>query len=218
MIVPQASKIQHTTTIKPAQKIGLYRYLDFSYNRYDPDEFSVDEIGVENDALLKQFNSMINNYLPCLPHSLYEKYIGHIVIGNLEISRLYRIKDDSIELEKLLQEPYKESLEKLMSQLREVIVDDQTMEKLKNIEGIAPYLAEDNEKGTSTYSLETLTKSVERSSEREQDTRLGHSRESGNPVLLGPLKITDLHVMRMGSEGTNNWTFVKIETDAGICG
>ena len=131
VIVPQASKIQHTTTIKPAQKIGLYRYFDFSYNRYDPDEFSVDEIGVENDALLKQFNSMINNYLPCLPHSLYKKYIGHIVIGNLEISRLYRIKDDSIELEKLLQEPYKESLEKLMSQLREVIVDDQTMEKLK---------------------------------------------------------------------------------------
>ena len=33
-----------------------------------------------------------------------------------------------------------------------------------------------------------------------------------------PMKITDLHVMRMGSKGTNNWTFVKIETDAGICG
>ena len=30
------------------------------------------------------------------------------------------------------------------------------------------------------------------------------------------MKITDLQVMRMGSEGRNNWTFVKIETDAGI--
>ena len=32
------------------------------------------------------------------------------------------------------------------------------------------------------------------------------------------MKITDLQVMRMGSEGGNNWTFVKIETDAGIHG
>ena len=32
------------------------------------------------------------------------------------------------------------------------------------------------------------------------------------------MKITDLQVMRIGSEGTNNWTFVKIETDAGIHG
>ncbi len=32
------------------------------------------------------------------------------------------------------------------------------------------------------------------------------------------MKITDLQVMRMGSEGTNNWLFVKIETDAGIHG
>ena len=32
------------------------------------------------------------------------------------------------------------------------------------------------------------------------------------------MKITDLQVMRMGSEGRNNWTFVKIETDAGIHG
>ena len=32
------------------------------------------------------------------------------------------------------------------------------------------------------------------------------------------MKITDLQVMRMGSEGTNNWMFVKIETDAGIHG
>ena len=32
------------------------------------------------------------------------------------------------------------------------------------------------------------------------------------------MKVTDLQVMRMGSEGTNNWLFVKIETDAGIHG
>ena len=32
------------------------------------------------------------------------------------------------------------------------------------------------------------------------------------------MKITDLQVMRMGSDGRNNWTFVKIETDAGIHG
>ncbi len=32
------------------------------------------------------------------------------------------------------------------------------------------------------------------------------------------MKITDLQVMRIGSEGTNNWMFVKIETDAGIHG
>ena len=34
------------------------------------------------------------------------------------------------------------------------------------------------------------------------------------------MKITDLHVMRMGTrgQGGTNWTFVKIETDAGIYG
>ena len=32
------------------------------------------------------------------------------------------------------------------------------------------------------------------------------------------MKITDLQVMRIGSEGTNNWMFLKIETDAGIHG
>ena len=32
------------------------------------------------------------------------------------------------------------------------------------------------------------------------------------------MKITDLQVMRIASEGTNNWMFIKIETDAGIHG
>lgn len=32
------------------------------------------------------------------------------------------------------------------------------------------------------------------------------------------MKITDLHVLRMGTQGKNNWMFVKVETDAGIYG
>ena len=179
-IVPQASKIQHTKVIEQAQKIGLYHYLDF-YNRSDSSKVLVDKIGVKNDALIKQFNSMKNNHLPS---SLYERYIGHIAIGNLQISKLFRIKDDSAQIEKSLQRPYEKSLKELMSRIQEAVVDSATLAKLKSIESIEPYLTENNEKGTPTDSL----------------------------------KITDLHVMQMGSEGTNNWMFVKIETDAGIHG
>ena len=183
VIVPQVSKFQH---ISKSQRVGLYHYLGF-HNDFDDSKILTGKIGDVSDSLIRQFNSTKNNHLPydstnkCFPTS---KYIGHIANGSLEISELFKIKDNKTTLLKRLQEPYEEELEKLMSQLREADVDSSTLAKLKNIEGIVPYLREDNEKGTPTDSL----------------------------------KITDLHVMRIGSEGTNNWMFVKIETDAGIHG
>ena len=210
VIVPQVVRIRQD--IKNSQKVGLYHHLDLD-NRDDSPKSLADKIGVK-EAWIKQFNPTRKE----LCRALDERYIGHLANGSLDINILHKIKDNSTELSEQLLKPYEKSLEELMSRLRKAVVDSETREKLKNIEGIASYLAEDSEKGTSTDSLETLTKSAERSSEREQDTRLGHFRESGNPVLLGSLKITDLHVMRMESEGTNNWMFVKIETDAGIHG
>ena len=129
--------------------------------------------------MIKHFNATKKNYLS---HDLYEKYIGHLANRTLDnITKLYNdIRKDSSKSSAKLHKPYEESLEKLMSQLREAVLDSATLATLNKIEGIAPYLTEDNEKGTPT----------------------------------GSLKITDLHVMRMGSEGTNNWMFVKIETDA----
>ncbi len=210
VIVPQIAKIRQNITI--SQKVGLFYHLDFHKSSDKPKSLS-DKIGVK-EGQIKHFKSTQNK----LYSDLNERYIGHLANGSLGIRYLYSIKDNSTKLLEQLQEPYEKSLEKLMSQLREAVLDSETLATLNNIEGIAFYLAEDSEKGTSTDSLETLTKSAERSSELEQDTRLGHSHESGNLVLLGPLKITNLHVMRMGSEGTNNWIFVKIETDAGIHG
>ena len=210
VIVPQVVRIRQN--IKNSQKVGLYHHLDLD-NRDDSPKSLADKIGV-TEAWIKQFNPTRKE----LCRDLDERYIGHLANGSLDINIFYNIKDNSTERSEQLLKPYEKSLEELMSRLREAVVDSETLEKLKNIEGIASYLAEDSEKGTSTDSLETLTKSAERSSEREQDTRLGHFRESGNPVLLGSIKITDLHVMRMGSEGTNNWMFVKIETNAGIHG
>ena len=178
VIVPQVAKIQQNIT--SPQKVGLYYYLDFR----SPDDESRElksKIGV-SDSLIRQFDSMINSYLS---NDLAKKAIEQVASGNLNITNdLYEYKDDSTKLSKQLQKPYEKSLEELISRLREAVVDSETLEKLKNIEGIAPCLTEDNKKGTPTDSL----------------------------------KITDLHVMRMGSEGTNNWTFVKIETDAGIHG
>ena len=181
-IVPKVVKIQEKdTTIH--QRVGLYRYLRFQ-NRSDEPDTLAKKIGVSH-SLIKQFNATKENHLSySLANDLYKKYIGHLANRTLNITKLYNIREDSNKLLAKLQEPHEESLEKLMSQLRESVVDSTTLEKLKNIEGIAPYLTEDNEKGTPT----------------------------------GSLKITDLRVMRIGSEGTNNWTFVKIETDADICG
>ena len=210
VIIPQVAKIRQDITI--SQKVGLYHHLEFHKSSGNRKNLA-DQIGVKGGQI-KHFKSTQNE----LSRDLNGRYIGHLANGTLSIRSLYSIKDNSVKLSGQLQKPYEKSLEKLMSQLREADVSSATLAKLKNIEGIAPYLAEDNEKGTSTDSSETLTKSAERSLEREQDTRLGHSREGGNPVLLGPLKITDLHVMRIASEGTNNWMFIKIETDAGIHG
>ena len=181
-IVPKVVKIQEKdTTIH--QRVGLYHYLRFQ-NRSDKPDILAKKIGISH-SLIKQFNSTKDNHLPYnLANNLYKKYIGHLANRTLNITKLFDLREDNNKLLAKLQESYEESLGKLMSQLQEAVVDSATLAKLKKIEGIAPYLTEDNEKGTPTDSL----------------------------------KITDLHVMRMGSEGTNNWTFVKIETDAGICG
>lgn len=175
MIVPQVSKYQH---ILKSQKVGLYHLLGFR-NDYELQETVAEKVGV-SQSLIAQFDSMIKQ----LSNELHQIYIEQIASGNLQIRALYDIKDEYTRLSKQLQKPYEDSLEKLMSQLREAVVDSAMLAELKNIKGIAPYLTEDNAKSMPTDSL----------------------------------KITDLHVMRMGSEGTNNWMFVKIETDAGICG
>ena len=179
VIVPQVVKIQEKdATIH--QRVGLYHYLRFQNGSDEPDTLAK-KIGVSH-SLIKQFNATQENHLP---YKLYKEYLGHLANRTLNITNLYNdIRRDSNEPLAKLQKPYKESLEKLMSQLREAVLDSETLATLNKIEGIAPYLTEDNEKGTPT----------------------------------GSLKIADLHVMRMGSEGTNNWLFVKIETDAGIHG
>ena len=176
VIVPQVVKIRQD--IKIYQRVGLYHHLDFP-NRSDERKILADKIGVK-EAWIKQFESTRNE----LSRDLDERYIGHLANGSLDIHNLYNIRKDRTKLTEQLRKPYEKSLEKLMSQLREAVVDSKTLETLKNVGGIAPYLTEDDEKDTPTDSL----------------------------------KITDLHVMRMGSEGTNNWTFIKIETDADICG
>ena len=171
-VVPKVSKKYQDVSI--SQKIGLYYYLGFDHLLAEK------IIGVS--AYIRQFNSIKNK----LPDDSIPKYIGHIANGSLSIHEVYdeKIRHNVDMILELLQRPYKESPDELESQLREAVVDSETLEKLKDIEGIASYLTDDNEKS----------------------------------ALVTSLKITDLHVMRMGSEGTNNWIFVKIETDAGIHG
>ncbi len=174
-IIPQVARIQKKDATK-SQRVGLYHYLCFQ-DRFDDDKTLEKKIGV-SDSLIRQFNATKEKHLP---YSSYKKYIGHLANGKLTITTNY---NDHNKFLAKLEEPYEEKLKKLMSQLRESFVAHETLEKLKNIEGIAPRLIENNAKETPTTSL----------------------------------KITDLRVLRMESEGTNNWVFVKIETDADIHG
>ena len=147
VIVPQVAKIQQNIT--SPQKVGLYYYLDFR----SPDDESRElksKIGV-SDSLIRQFDSIINSYLS---NDLAKKAIEQVASGNLNITNdLHGYKDDYTKLSKQLQKPYEKSFGELISRLREAVVDPETLEKLKNIEGIAPCLTEDNKKGTPTTSL-----------------------------------------------------------------
>ncbi len=139
VIVPAVARIlvHNNETMTDHQKIGLYYYLDF-YSSYENDTLGIlaTAISLHNEAKLRQFDAMIKEHLLC-----NEKYIGHIVIGSEKITTLYRLKDNSEKLNEKLQEPYEKKLKNLMSQLRETVVyDPQILKKLKDIEGIEPYL------------------------------------------------------------------------------